>query len=539
MKNNQKQKRELNLIIGFGQIGSSIYDRFKYLKNNEDSKNDFDVKVFDIHQFKNENDFVTNKIETIRFGNYGKINFICCIDTKPGQDLFNSSGSSPNSNNKTVSSTLLKTFFENKEHFSNENTEVNIIIESTVPVGSAEKLYHKIVKQDIVKNIMIFSSPERYLETYQPSDFPTRIDYNHPNHPFELNKDYTHSKYKIIGICDPDGMDFEEIPYKRIQNYICAWQNTGIKFIMVLNSNEAELSKLLENHLRYTQITTMNLFKDYIENTSGTYGFRANPDNIFEAMRTKGYINYEPGLIGGGCIPVDSDFLLTKDEIMVLEYPNFPRKLMDKHIYLNHEINARYKKNIAIKLQNLINVHEKLAIRKDTELEIYFLGIGYKTNSPTTENSKILDIIGTLNIKPEQNIKLNFVDNFVEDYNNCCVHKPNFRKKQTKIKRIKDITLMNAPDYFVPDENEVKEYQILPFIDFMYTLFTPTLNKEPSNPVSASDFVDSNDSSEPAEPVRLIIINNDNGVKINNELTNYSSYLTYKEIEYFKIGELK
>ena len=537
MKNNQKQKRELNLIIGFGQIGSSIYDRFKYLKNNEDSKNDFDVKVFDIHQFKNENDFVTNKIETIRFGNYGKINFICCIDTKPGQDLFNSSGSSPNSNNKTFSSTLLKTFFENKEHFDNEDTEVNIIIESTVPVGSAEKLYHKIVKQDIVKNIMIFSSPERYLETYHPSDFPTRIDYNHPTHPFELHKDYTHSEYKIIGICDPDGMDFEEIPYKRIQNYICAWQNTGIKFIMVLNSNEAELSKLLENHLRYTQITTMNLFKDYIENTSGTYGFRANPDNIFEAMRTKGYINHEPGLIGGGCIPVDSDFLLTKDEIMVLEYPNFPRKLMDKHIYLNHEINARYKKNIAIKLQNLINVHEKLAIRKDTELEIYFLGIGYKTNSPTTENSKILDIIGTLNIKPEQNIKLNFVDNFVEDYNNCCVHKPNFRKKQTKIKRIKDIDILTTLGYLVPNENEVKEYQILSFIDFIYTL-----NKEPSNPVSASDFVDSNDSSEPAEPaepVRLIIINNDNGVKINNELTNYSSYLTYKEIEYFKIGELK
>lgn len=539
MKNNQKQKREreLNLIIGFGQIGSSIYDRFKYLKNNEDSKNDFDVKVFDIHQFKNENNFVTNKIETIRFGNYGKINFICCIDTKPGQDLFNNSGSSPNSNNKTVSSTLLKTFFENKEHFSNENTEVNIIIESTVPVGSAEKLYHKIVKQDIVKNIMIFSSPERYLETYQPSDFPTRTDYNHHNHPFELNKDYTHSKYKIIGICDPDGMDFEEIPYKRIQNYMGAWQNTGIEFIMVSNSNEAELSKLLENHLRYTQITTMNLFKDYIENISGTYGFRANPDNIFEAMRTKGYINYEPGLIGGGCIPVDSDFLLTKDEIMVLEYPNFPRKLMDKHIHLNHEINARYKKNIAIKLQNLINVHEKLAIRKNTDLEIYFLGIGYKKNSPTTENSKILDIIGTLNIKPEQNIKLNFVDNFVEDYNNCCVHKPNFRKKQTKIKRIKDIDILTTLGYLVPDENEVKEYQILSFIDFIYTL-----NKEPSNPVSESDFVDSNDSAEPTEPtepVRLIIINNNNDVKINNKLTDYSSYLTYKEIEYFKIGELK
>jgi acetyl esterase/lipase len=100
-------------------------------------------------------------------------------------------------------------------------------------------------------------------------------------------------------------MYFEEIPYKRIQNYIGAWQNTGIKFIMVLNSNEAELSKLLENHLRYTQITTMNLFKDYIENISGTYGFRANPDNIFEAMRTKGYINYEPGLIGGGWMRMD------------------------------------------------------------------------------------------------------------------------------------------------------------------------------------------------------------------------------------------
>ena len=50
---------------------------------------------------------------------------------------------------------------------------------------------------------------------------------------------------------------------------------------------------------------------------------------------------------------------------------------------------------------------------------------------------------------------------------------------------------------------------------------------------------DSSEPAEPAEPVRLIIINNDNDVKINNELTNYSSYLTYKEIEYFKIGELK
>ena len=521
---NQKQKRELNLIIGFGQIGSSIYDRFIYLRDKGKDQNQFDIKIFDIHQFKNEEDFVTNQIETIRFNNYNIINFICCIDTKPGQDLFNNSGSgsNPNSNNKTVSSTLLKTFFENKEHFSNEDTEVNIIIESTVPVGSAEKLYYKIVKQDIVKNIMIFSSPERYLETYQPSDFPTRTDYNHP---FELNKDYTHSKYKIIGICDPDGMDFEEIPYKRIQNYMDAWQNTGIEFIMVPNSNEAELSKLLENHLRYTQITTMNLFKDYIENINSTNGFRLNPDNIFEAMRTKGYINHESGLIGGGCIPVDSDFLLTKDEMIVLDYPSFPRRLMDKHIHLNHEINTRYKKNIAIKLQNLINVHEKLAIRKNADLEIYFLGIGYKKNSPTTENSKILDIIGTLNIKPEQNIQLNFVDNFVEDYNNCCVHKPNFRKKQIKIKRIKDITLMDAPDYFVPDENEVKEYGLLPFIDFMYML-----NKEKTN---------SSESLNSTEPVRLIIINNDNDVKINNKLTNYSSYLFYKEIKYFKIGELK
>ena len=32
---------------------------------------------------------------------------------------------------------------------------------------------------------------------------------------------------------------------------------------------------------------------------------------------------------------------------------------------------------------------------------------------------------------------------------------------------------------------------------------------------------------------------NDNDVKIDNKPTTYSSYLTYKEIEYFKIGELK
>ena len=64
----------------------------------------------------------------------------------------------------------------------------------------------------------------------------------------------------------------------------------------------------------------------------------------------------------------------------------------------------------------------------------------------------------------------------------------------------------------------------------MYTLFTPTLNKGTGN---------SEESLNSTEPVRLIIINNDNDVKINNKPTTYSSYLTYKEIEYFKIGELK
>ena len=90
---------------------------------------------------------------------------------------------------------------------------------------------------------------------------------------------------------------------------------------------------------------------------------------------------------------------------------------------------------------------------------------------------------------------------------------------------------MNAPDYFVPDENEVKEYELLPFIDFINII--ETINKEKTNSEETSDIT---------EPVRLIIINNDNDVKINEKFiiyTSYSNYLSYKEIKYFKIGELK
>ena len=56
MINNQKQKRELNLIIGFGQIGSSIYDRFKYLKNKEINQNfKFTIDINDYQEKKERN----------------------------------------------------------------------------------------------------------------------------------------------------------------------------------------------------------------------------------------------------------------------------------------------------------------------------------------------------------------------------------------------------------------------------------------------------------------------------------------------------
>ena len=153
------KKTELFLIIGFGQIGASIKDRLLNYKKLNDN---FDICIYDTHKFDNyynnhlldEKFTIVNKLESsIDFTKYKNINIIVCIDTNKHQTFFESK-------NKSISSTLLGLFFTEK-HLQNEDTQVNIIIESTVPAGTAEQFQHKIIKQNCIKKYFIFSSPER------------------------------------------------------------------------------------------------------------------------------------------------------------------------------------------------------------------------------------------------------------------------------------------------------------------------------------------------------------------------------------------
>ena len=488
------KKTELFLIIGFGQIGASIKDRLLNYKKLNDN---FDICIYDTHKFDNyynnhlidEKFTIVNKLESsIEFTKYQNINIIVCIDTNKHQTFFESK-------NKSISSTLLGLFFTEK-HLQNENTQVNIIIESTVPAGTAEQFQHKIIKQNCLKNYFIFSSPERYQEVYRVTELycSTEASEEYNLNPATQIGIHNHSSTKIIGVCDPHGI-FEEthIPYKRIESYIKAWENSGIKFKFANNSNEAELTKLLENHLRYMQLSTANLLELYLKDTD----LRIDKNLIRELIGTKEQTKIVPGLIGGGCIPVDSDYLYAKDLMQTQD--NFPKELMNESIEICHKINNRMFRDTFVNLINLIKVNLAKAKRTNQEFEFYMLGLGYKKNSPTIKNSKGSELIEDV-LKEFENTNFNLdklflIDNCVDDYNRSYKYAPNYIEKKLK--------------------------NLLPFEEFLKEI--DQKNQNDQNPTK----------------VKLIIINNDNDFIYNDKKYKYSTFLDEYNIPYYNIGDLK
>ena len=140
----------------------------------------------------------------------------------------------------------------------------------------------------------------------------------------------------------------------------------------------AEASKIIENSQRDVNIAFMNELAK-IFNAMGI-----DTHDVIEAASSKwNFIKLSPGLVGGHCISVDPYYLIQKAQV----YGVLPR-IMSASRRLNDGMGA-YVANQAIKCMN-----KKGLMVKDAKILI--LGFTFKENCPDIRNTKVVDIVNTL-----------------------------------------------------------------------------------------------------------------------------------------------
>ncbi len=283
-----------------------------------------------------------------------------------------------------------------------------VFFESTVYPGVTEnfcaRLLEKKSKLKSNKDFFIGYSPERI----NPGDKNHSID----------------KIYKIVSTKKPFAMSIAKRVYKKITK----------KLVTTRDIKEAESAKVIENIQRDLNIGLMN------EIYKVCYKSNVNFKNVIKLASSKwNFLKFNPGLVGGHCLPVDPYY-----------YSTYAKKFGVKTdiILSGRKINNSMYKFMYNKLINEIRFN-KIDIQKS---KILFLGLTYKKNVSDIRNSYALKLYKLLikkckhlkvcdpllTNKKIKNIKI-LKDFAVKDYDlfiNAVDHDI-FKSKISKIKKIK------------------------------------------------------------------------------------------------------
>ena len=228
-----------------------------------------------------------------------------------------------------------------------------VVYESTVYPGVTEEECLPVVEQ---------VSGLRFNEDFFAGYSPERINPGDKQHTVEKIK-------KVTSGSTPEVADFVDSVY----NAVLVNGTHKAPSIRV-----AEASKIIENSQRDVNIAFMNELAK-IFNAMGI-----DTHDVIEAASTKwNFIKLSPGLVGGHCISVDPYYLIQKAQV----YGVLPR-VMSNARRLNDGMGA-YVANQTVKCMN-----KKGVLVKDAKILI--LGITFKENCPDIRNTKVVDIIHTL-----------------------------------------------------------------------------------------------------------------------------------------------
>ena len=310
-------------IVGLGYVGSEIFKRFSKKEKNVFGYDLDPEKIAKLKKYQN----LSNDINILSNSKY----IFICIDT-------------PVLKKKPDLSNILK-FCKSTGKFNLRGA--TIIIESSLAPETVEKkiipLIEKYSKLKISRNFQIAYSPERI----SPSD--------------------TINFEKIVKVVSSKNNNI-------LKNVDKLYKKIVDKTITTNKINEAEMSKIFENTQRDINIAITNeLFmlckKKKLDFTE-----------IIKLCSTKwNFQKYQPGLVGGHCIPVDPYYLYDFAKKNKFNFSLIP---------LSRKINDRFINWIA---ENLLKEINKIPLKK-----ILIVGEAYKENTSDNRNSgatKIYKII--------------------------------------------------------------------------------------------------------------------------------------------------
>jgi UDP-N-acetyl-D-galactosamine dehydrogenase len=339
-------KKILPCVIGLGYVGLPVfislkkkfnvvgydvnYSRIKNLKllkdtNNEFKKNDLKIK---------NNSIITNKFKDIEKCNF----FIVAVPTPL----------------KSKNKPDLKYIFSAFKTISKVIKKNDIVfLESTVFPGTTETICKKILlsnKNKITKeDFFLGYSSERI----NPGD----------------------RKYNLKNISKVVSINANKKIISRVKKI---YNNVSRKIVISKKIKEAELSKLIENTQRDLNISLMNEIMILCNKTNLDF------NEVIKLAKTKwNFLKFEPGLVGGHCLPVDPYYL--SDYAAKSKYKT-------KVTLAGREINNSMENFITNLILKKISKINKFPTKK-----ILVAGLTYKPNVSDLRNSLAIKIF--LNIK--------------------------------------------------------------------------------------------------------------------------------------------
>lgn len=239
-----------------------------------------------------------------------------------------------------------------------------VVFESTVWPGVTEEICAPILeKESGLKcgiDFKIAYSPERI----NPGDKVHRLD----------------NIKKIVS-----GMDKETLD--RVSEIYSLIIKAGV--YPVKNIKVAEATKLAENAQRDVNIAFMN------ELAVAFNKMNIRTQDVVDAMNTKwNALDFKPGLVGGHCIGVDPYYFIYKAELL-----GYHSQIITAGRMINNSMGKFVADNV---IKQLI-----LAGRDVRCAKIYLLGVTFKENCPDIRNSRVVDILQSLE---EYGVKVQIAD---------------------------------------------------------------------------------------------------------------------------------
>lgn len=266
-----------------------------------------------------------------------------------------------------------------------------IILESTVPVGTSEKIFKKIISYGFKNNDINFAyCPERVL----PGNILNELVYND----------------RIVGGINSKSRKVVKNLYKKF---------TKSK-IYESDPSTAEMSKLAENSFRDTNIAFANELSMICDH------HKLDINKVISLANKHPRVNIlNPGCgVGGHCIAIDSYFIIENA-------PNF-----SKLIKISRQVNKFKTSWVEKKITKEIKDFTSNMVKKPT---IGYLGLGYKANSADLRESPSLKIAKKLNKKHN----IIFADPYVQNFKNF-----NFVSLKDLLKKADLIFILVNHDYF-------------------------------------------------------------------------------------------